>query len=79
MSGNSKNTGPKCSFSNSAEECRRHLIPVMRSDISPHDDLCQSRKQITGCVRHGSIKRIASAVAEGSITMELVHQYLNRF
>lgn len=29
-----------------------------------------------GDVRHGSIKRIASAVGEGSITVALVHQYL---
>jgi thioredoxin reductase (NADPH) len=30
-------------------------------------------------VRHGSIKRVASAVGEGSIAIELVHQYLDRF
>jgi thioredoxin reductase len=48
-------------------------------DISPHDEVCQSRKQITGDVRHGSIKRVASAVGEGSIAIELVHQYLDRF
>jgi hypothetical protein len=48
-------------------------------DISPHDELCQSRKQIAGRLRHGSIKRGASAVGEGSIAIELVHQYLDRF
>ena len=82
MSGNAKNTGQKCSSSNSAEEYRRYLIRVMRTragDISPHDEVCQCRKQITGNVRHGSIKRVASAVGEGSIAVELVNQYLDRF
>ena len=82
MSGNSKNTGQKRYFSNSAQEYRGYLIPVMRTragDISPHEDVCQSRKQITGDEWHGSIKRVASAVGEGSIAIELVHQYLDRF
>jgi thioredoxin reductase len=82
MSGNSKNTGQKRSSFNSAEEYRRYLIRVMRTeagDISPDDEVCQSRKQISGDVRHGSIKRVASAVGEGSIAIELVHQYLDRF
>jgi hypothetical protein len=74
MCGNSKNTGPKPSSSS-----RRYLIRVMRGGISPQDEVCQSRKQITGDVRHGSIKRVASAVGEGSIAIELVHQYLDRF
>ncbi len=34
---------------------------------------------VAGDVRHGSIKRVASAVGEGSIAIELIHQYLNRF
>jgi hypothetical protein len=82
MSGNSKNTGQKRFSSNSAEEYRPYLIRVMRigaGDISADDELCQSRKRITGDVRHGSIKRIVSAVGEGSIAIELVHQYLDRF
>jgi hypothetical protein len=82
MSGNSKNTGQKRSSSNSAEEYRHYLIRGMRTGvggISPDDEVCQSRKQITGDVRHGSIKRVASAVAEGSIAIELAHQYLDRF
>ena len=82
MSGNSKNAGQKRSSSNSAEEYRRYLIAVMRTgagDISPDDRLCQSCRQIAGDVRHGSIKRVASAVGEGCIAIELVHQYLDRF
>ena len=82
MSGNSKNTGQKRSSSNSAEEYRRYLIRVMRTgagDITADDELCQSRKQITCDVCHGSIKRVASAVGEGSIAIELVHRYLDRF
>jgi thioredoxin reductase (NADPH) len=82
MSGNSKNTGPKRFSSNSAEEYGRYLIRVMRTrsgDISPHDEVWQSRKQIASDVRHGSIKCVASAVGEGSVAIELVHQYLDRF
>jgi thioredoxin reductase (NADPH) len=29
-----------------------------------------------GDVRHGSVKRVASSVGEGSIAVQLVHQYL---
>jgi len=29
-----------------------------------------------GDVRHGSVKRVASAVGEGAIAVQLVHQYL---
>jgi hypothetical protein len=81
MSGNSKNTGQKRSFSKSAEEYRCYLIRVMRTragGIGPHDEVCQPRKQITGEVRHGLIKRVAFAVGEGSIAIELAHQYLDR-
>ena len=31
----------------------------------------------TGDVRHGSVKRVASAVGEGSIAIPLIHSYLN--
>jgi hypothetical protein len=82
MSGNSKDTGQRRSSSNSAEEHRRYLIRVMRTgavDISPDEELCESRKQITDDVRQGSIKRVASAVGEGFIVVELMHQYLDRF
>ena len=82
MSGNLKNTGQKLSSSSSAQEYRRYLIRVGRTragDISPHDEVCPSRKLVTADVRHGSIKRIASAAGEGSIAIELVHQYLDRF
>ena len=82
MSGDSKNTGQKRSSSNSAEEYRRYLIRMMRTgagDISPDDELRQSRKQITRDERHGPIKRVASAVGEGSIAIALAHQYLDRF
>jgi hypothetical protein len=61
---------------NSADEYRRYLIRVMckrAGDISPHDEVCQSRKEITGDGRHGSIKRVASAVGEGSLAIELAH------
>ena len=31
---------------------------------------------IAGDVRHGSIKRVASAVGEGAMAVALIHQYL---
>jgi len=34
---------------------------------------------VAGDVRHGSIKRVASAVGEGSIAIQFVHQYLASF
>ncbi len=34
---------------------------------------------VAGDVRHGSIKRVASAVGEGSIAVQFVHQYLAGF
>jgi thioredoxin reductase (NADPH) len=30
-----------------------------------------------GDVRHGSVKRVAPAVGEGSVAIQLIHQYLN--
>ena len=30
-----------------------------------------------GDVRHGSVKRVASAVGEGSIAIQMVHEYLS--
>jgi len=29
-------------------------------------------------VRHGSIKRVASGVGEGSVAIQFVHQYLSK-
>ena len=34
---------------------------------------------VAGDVRHGSVKRVASAVGEGSIAVQFVHQYLTEF
>lgn len=34
---------------------------------------------VAGDVRHGSVKRVASAVGEGSIAVQFMHQYLARF
>jgi thioredoxin reductase (NADPH) len=31
-----------------------------------------------GDVRHGSVKRVASSVGEGSICVQFVHQYLSK-
>ena len=33
---------------------------------------------VVGDVRHGSIKRVASGVGEGSIAVQLIHQYLSK-
>ena len=32
---------------------------------------------VVGDVRHGSVKRVASGVGEGSIAIQLIHQYLS--
>jgi thioredoxin reductase (NADPH) len=34
---------------------------------------------VAGDIRHGSVKRVASAVGEGSIAVQFVHQYLAGF
>jgi thioredoxin reductase (NADPH) len=34
---------------------------------------------VAGDVRHGSVKRVASSVGEGSIVVQFMHQYLARF
>ena len=34
---------------------------------------------VAGDVRHGSVKRVASAVGEGSIAVQFMHQYIARF
>ena len=34
---------------------------------------------VAGDVRYGSVKRVASAVGEGSIAVQFVHQYLAGF
>jgi thioredoxin reductase (NADPH) len=31
---------------------------------------------VTGDVRHGSVKRIATAVGEGAMVIQFIHQYL---
>jgi hypothetical protein len=83
MSRNSKNTAEKRSSSNSAEEYRRYLIRMMRTgagDISPDEELCQSRKQITGDVSQGSIKRVACAhttLAYGDVVLPKLSILIN--
>jgi thioredoxin reductase (NADPH) len=34
---------------------------------------------VAGDVRHGSVKRVASSVGEGSIAVQFMHQYLAQF
>src|SRR5580658_2884512 len=64
--------------------------PDLRSDGKQPDGWRESREPfllessvpgvfVAGDVRHGSIKRVASAVGEGSIAVQLVHQYLAGF
>jgi thioredoxin reductase (NADPH) len=31
-----------------------------------------------GDVRHGSVKRVASGVGEGSVAVQFIHQYLSK-
>jgi thioredoxin reductase (NADPH) len=64
--------------------------PDLRSDGKPIDGWKEQREPfmletsvpgvfVAGDVRHGSVKRVASAVGEGSIAVQFVHQYLAGF
>jgi thioredoxin reductase (NADPH) len=64
--------------------------PDLRSDGKPPDGWREPREPfllessipgvfVAGDVRHGSIKRVASAVGEGSIAVQFAHQYLAGF
>ena len=64
--------------------------PDLRSDGKPLDGWREPREPfllessvpgvfVAGDVRHGSIKRVASAVGEGSIAVQFAHQYLAGF
>src|SRR5215469_3562782 len=56
------------------------LAPVWRESRQPF--LLESSVPgvfVAGDVRHGSVKRVASAVGEGSIAVQFVHQYLAGF
>jgi thioredoxin reductase (NADPH) len=64
--------------------------PDLRSDGKPPAGWNESREPfllessvpgvfVAGDVRHGSIKRVASAVGEGSIAVQFAHQYLAGF
>jgi thioredoxin reductase (NADPH) len=47
----------------------------LERDPYPHES-SQPGVFVAGDVRHGSIKRVASAVGEGAMAVTLVHQYL---
>jgi thioredoxin reductase (NADPH) len=64
--------------------------PDLRSDGKPATGWSEKREPfllessvpgvfVAGDVRHGSIKRVASAVGEGSIAVQFAHQYLAGF
>jgi thioredoxin reductase (NADPH) len=56
------------------------VSPVWKEDREPY--LLESSVPgvfVAGDVRHGSVKRVASAVGEGSIAVQFVHQYLAGF
>ena len=51
--------------------------PRLREGASPRiGETSLSRVFAVGDVRHGSVKRVASAVGEGSIVIQQVHHYL---
>jgi thioredoxin reductase (NADPH) len=57
-----------------------HLPRIWKEDREPY--LLESSMPgvfVAGDVRHGSVKRAASAVGEGSIAVQLMHQYLAQF
>jgi thioredoxin reductase (NADPH) len=41
-------------------------------------ETCMPGVFVAGDVRHGSIKRVASAVGEGAMAVQLIHEYLAR-
>ncbi|HKD60555.1 MAG TPA: FAD-dependent oxidoreductase [Terracidiphilus sp.] len=64
--------------------------PDLRQDGKARDDWHEQREPflletsvpgvfVAGDVRHGSVKRVASAVGEGSIAVQFAHQYLAGF
>jgi thioredoxin reductase (NADPH) len=56
------------------------VAPVWKENREPY--LLESSVPgvfVAGDVRHGSVKRVASAVGEGSIAVQFVHQYLAGF
>jgi thioredoxin reductase (NADPH) len=60
--------------------CEGRLPEIWREEREPF--LLESSVPgvfVAGDVRHGSVKRVASAVGEGSIAVQFVHQYLARF
>ena len=56
------------------EEDERRWWPLER-DPYPLES-SQPGVFVAGDVRHGSIKRVASAVGEGAMAVQLIHQYL---
>jgi thioredoxin reductase (NADPH) len=53
------------------------VTPAWRLDRDPHAlETCMPGVFAAGDVRHGSIKRVASAVGEGSMAVQLIHRYL---
>ncbi len=58
------------------QEYRSDLAwPLQRAPL--HLETCVPGVFAAGDVRHGSIKRVASAVGEGAMAVALVHRYLN--
>ena len=53
----------------------QHAWPLDRAPL--HLESSQPGLFVAGDVRHGSIKRVASAVGEGAMAVALIHQYLN--
>ena len=52
----------------------QHAWPLDRAPL--HLESSQPGLFVAGDVRHGSIKRVASAVGEGAMAVALIHQYL---
>ncbi|HEY7793348.1 MAG TPA: FAD-dependent oxidoreductase [Gaiellaceae bacterium] len=54
----------------------QHPWPLDRAPL--HLESSQPGLFVAGDVRHGSIKRVASAVGEGAMAVALIHQYLSQ-
>jgi thioredoxin reductase (NADPH) len=74
---------PQSEWLSGALECDDRGFVLTGADVSPRGGRRPLRLETSmagvfaaGDVRHGSVKRVASAVGEGAIAVQLVHEYL---
>lgn len=75
---------PQTEWLANAVQCDDHGFVVTGGDVTSDVDRRPLRLETSmpgvfaaGDVRHGSVKRVASAVGEGAIAVQLIHEYLS--